>query len=152
MLLIIRISLKLKKNFFLNEIQIWWSRKNIKQNQNFFQENLNRLKMLKWDQDHDLQWKLTNQDPNIFAKLFTLIILLKNIKNQTVTKDQTLTKMSLLALRMIWSARVQRMRSMRTKASKKSNKIEAEGDQRKLRSYYDKEYLHKKSSQKIFLD
>ena len=117
MLLIIWISLKFKK-FLRNEIQ--WSRRNINQNQNFFQENLKGLKMLKWDQDHDLQWKLTNQDPIIFVKLSTLIILLKKIKNQTVTKDQTLTKMSLLALRMIWSARVQRMRSMRTKASKKS--------------------------------
>ena len=121
MLLIIRISLKFKK-FLRNEIQIWWSRKNIKQNQNFFQENLKGLKMLKWDQDqdHDLQWKLTNQDPIILAKLSTLIILLKKRKNQTVTKDQTLTKLSLHALSMICSARVQRMRSMRTKASKKS--------------------------------
>ena len=132
MLLIIRISLKFKM-FLRNEIQIWWSRRNINQNQNFFKENLKGLKMLKWDQDHHLQWKLTNQDPIILAKLSTLIILLKKIKNQTVTKDQTLTKMSLLALRMIWSARVQRMRSMRTKASKKSNKIEAEGDQRKTK-------------------
>ena len=40
-------------------------------------------------------------------------------------------KMSLFALRMIWSSKVQRTRSMRMKASKKSNKIEAEGDQRK---------------------
>ena len=132
MFLIIRISLKSKK-FLRNEIQIWWSRKNIKQNQNFFQENLKGLKMLKWDIDHHLLWKLTNQDPIILAKLSTLIILLKKIKNQTVTKDQTLTKLSLLALRMIWSARVQRMRSMRTKASKKSNKIEAQGDQRKTK-------------------
>ena len=118
MFLIIRISLKFKK-FIRIEIQIWWSRKNIKQNQNFFKENLKGLKMLKWDQDHDLQWKLTNQDPIILAKLSTLIILPKKIKNHTVTKDQTLTKLSLLALRMICSARVQRMRSMRTKASKK---------------------------------
>ena len=54
-------------------------------------ENLKGLKMLKWDQDHHLQWKLTNQDPIKLSKLSTLIILLKKIKNQTVTKDQTLT-------------------------------------------------------------
>ena len=44
---------------------------------NFLKENLKGCKMLKWDQNHDLLWKLTNQDPIIFVKLFTLIILLK---------------------------------------------------------------------------
>ena len=38
---------------------------------------------------------------------------------------------------MIWSSKVQRMRSVRTKANKKSNKIEAERDKRKAKSYYD---------------
>ena len=54
--------------------------KNIKQNQIFFQEILKGLNMLKWDQDHHFQRKLTNQDPIILAKLSTLIILLKKIK------------------------------------------------------------------------
>ena len=36
--------------------------------------------MLKWDQDHHLQWKLMNQDPSILAKLSWLIILLKKRK------------------------------------------------------------------------
>ena len=33
-----------------------------------------------------------------------MIILLKKRKNQTIAKDQTLTKMSLSALRMIWES------------------------------------------------
>ena len=41
MLLIIWISLKFKK-FLRNEIQIWWSKKNIKQNQNFFSKKFER--------------------------------------------------------------------------------------------------------------
>ena len=67
-LLIIIISLQFKE-LLQNEIQIWWSRKNIKQNQDFFKENLIGRKMLKWDQDHDLLWKLANQDPIILARL-----------------------------------------------------------------------------------
>ena len=54
-------------------------------------------------------------------------------KDQTITKDRTQTKMSLFALKMIWSAKIQRMRSMRTKANKKSNKLEAEGNHRKTK-------------------
>ena len=131
-LLIIRISRKFKE-LLQNEIQIWWSRKNIKQNQDFLNKKFERKQDLKWDQDHDLLWKLANQDPIILAKLSTLIILLKKRKNQTVTKDQTHTKISHFALKMIWSAKVQRIRSMRTKANRKSNKIEAEGDQRKAK-------------------
>ena len=78
-------------------------------------------------------WSPTKVDQprsNHINQTFHIDHLTEEDKNQTVSKDQTLTKLSLLALRMIWSARVQRMRSMRTKASKKSNKIEAEGDQR----------------------
>ena len=37
--------------------------------------------MLKWDQDHYLLWKLTNQDSILLARLSTLIILLKNKKS-----------------------------------------------------------------------
>ena len=45
--------------------------------------------------------------------------------------------MSLFALMIIWSARVQKMRSMRTKAEKSFSKIKAEGYQRKAtKSYY----------------
>ena len=35
----------------------------------FFKRNLIGCKMLKWDQDHDLLWKLTNQDPVILSRL-----------------------------------------------------------------------------------
>ena len=66
-LLIIIISRKFKE-LLQNEIQIWWSRKNIKQNQDFLKENLIGRKMLKWDQDHDLLWKLANQDPIILSR------------------------------------------------------------------------------------
>ena len=121
-LLIIRISRNFKESF-RNEIQFMESKK-YQTKSEFFQENLKGRKMLKWDQDHDLLWKLTNENPIILVKLSSLIILLKKRKNQTIKKDQTLMKMSRFALKMIWPAKVQRMRSMRTKANKKSNKIE----------------------------
>ena len=91
MLLIIRISLKLKKVSSKWNSNLMESKKYQAKSEFFLKENLKGLKMLKWDQDHDLQWKLTNQDPIILAKLSTFIILLKKRKNQTVTKDQTLT-------------------------------------------------------------
>ena len=104
---------------------------------NFFQKNLKGLKMLKWDQDHDLQWKLTNQDPIILAKLSRLIILLKKRKNQTVTKDQTLTKISLLVLRMIWSARVRGWDQWERKPARSLTRLKQKEIREKLRSYYD---------------
>ena len=75
--------------------------------------------------------KVDQPRSNHISQTFHIDHLTEEEKNQTVKKDQTLTKMSHFAPRMIWSARVQRMRSMRTKASKKSNKIETEGDQKK---------------------
>ena len=41
-------------------------------------------------------------------------------KNQTITKYQSQTKMNLFVLKMIWLAKVQMLRSMRMKPSKKS--------------------------------
>ena len=118
----------------------------------FFQENLIGRKTLKWDQDHDLLWKLANQDPIILAKLCTLIILLKNRKISDNYEGSDSYKNKSFWLKIIWSATVQRMRSMRIKANKKSLKDwSRRRSQKSKEAIMMQEYLQK-SSQKIFLD
>ena len=108
--------------------------KNIKQNQNFFSRKFERTQDVEMRSRSSSPMKVDQPRSNHISQTFHINHLTEeDKKNHTVTKDQTLTKMSFFALRVIWSARVQRMRSMRTKASISLSKIEAERDHRKTK-------------------
>ena len=98
----------------------------------FLKENLIRRKMLKWDQDHDLLWKLANQDPIIFAKLSTLIILLKKIKNiRQLRRIRLIQKLVILLWRWYGQRRFRGSDQWEPKPARSLSKIEA--DQRKAK-------------------
>ena len=116
-----------------------------------FQENLIGRKTLKWD--HDLLWKLANRNPIILAKLCTLIILLKNRKISDNYEGSDSYKNKSFWLKIIWSAKVQRIRSMRIKANRKSlQDWSRRRSQKSKEAIMMQEYLQKSSQKKIFLD
>ena len=93
--------------------------KNIKQILDLSQENLKECKMLKWNQDCHFYVKVGLPGFNHIWQTFHFENLTDE-KNQTITKDQSQTKMNLFVLKMIWLAKVQMLRSMRIKTKKKS--------------------------------
>ena len=118
MFLIIRISLKFK-SFFQMKFKFDGVEKILSKIW-FFSRKFERTQDVEMRSRSSSPMKVDQPRSNHISQTSSLISLLKKRQNQTVTKDQTLIKMSLLALRIIWSAKVQRMISMRTKASKKS--------------------------------
>ena len=101
----------------------------------FFKENLIGHKILKWDQDHDLLWKLTNQDLIIFAKLFSLIILLKKIfkKIRQLRRNRLIQKWVILLWRWYSQRRFRGSDQWEPKPTGSLSIIEAEADQRKAK-------------------
>ena len=112
--------------------------KNIKQNQIFFQENLKGRKMLKWDQDHYLLWKLDNQDPIILARLSTLIILLKKIKNiRQLRRIRLIQKWVILLWRWYGQRRFRGSDRWEPKPTRSLTRLKQKQITEKQRSYYD---------------
>ena len=99
----------------------------------FFQENLIGRKMLKWDQDHDLLWKLINQDPIIFSKLSTLIILLKKIKISDNYERSDSNKNESFCSEDNMVSEGSKDEIDENESQQEVLKIEAEGDQRKAK-------------------
>ena len=110
-------------------------------------------KMLKWDQDHDLLWKLANQDPIILARLPHWSSNWRRLKISDNYKGSDSYKNNSFWLKIIWSATVQRIRSMRIKANKKYlQEWSRRRSQKSKEAIMMQEYLQQKSPQKIFLD
>ena len=99
----------------------------------FFSRKFERTQDVEMRSRSSSPMKVDQPRSNHISHTFHIDHLTEEHKKSDSYEGSDSNKMSLRALRMIWSARVQRMRSMRTKASKKSNKIEAEGDHRKTK-------------------
>ena len=149
MLLIIRISSKFKK-FLRIEIQIWWSRKNIKQNLNFFSKILKGLKMLKWDQDHHLQWKWPTKIQSYY-QTFHINHLTEEDKKSDSYEGSNSKNESFCSKDYMVSVGSENDINENESQQEVSPRLKQKEIIEKLRSYYDKEYLQQKSPQKIFL-
>ena len=107
--------------------------------------------MLKWNQDHHLLWKLTNQDPIIFAKLSTLIIYWRREKSDSYEGSDSNKNESFCSE----DGMVSKGSNYETDENESQQEVSPRFDQNKIREkiggYYDAGISNPRSLQMLFL-